>query len=227
MTPDEVGAALVAVVDGAEASVSDGGQWARATVDVPAAAWPAALTGARDTLSCDFFDWLAAVDEEAEGYSVVAHVWSTAAVRAAGAHPDRARRRRRSPRSSRCTRAPPGTSARPTRCSASTSRGTRTSYRCCCRRSSRGIRCARTCARLPGGQALAGSEGTGGVARRGHGEAPADAPARCAGARRVGPAPARWRADGRAAGAPPGSGASAARAGVGACKGTLLSPGAV
>ena len=78
MTPDEVGAALVAVVDGAQASVSEGGEWARATVDVPATAWPTALIGARDALGCDFFDWLAAVDEEGEGYSVVAHVWSTA-----------------------------------------------------------------------------------------------------------------------------------------------------
>ena len=79
MTPDEIGAALVdAVGEDAQASVSGGDRWARATVDVPAPAWTAALTRARDDLGCDFFDWLAAVDEEAEGYSVVAHVWSTA-----------------------------------------------------------------------------------------------------------------------------------------------------
>jgi NADH-quinone oxidoreductase subunit C len=77
MTPDEVGAALVTALGQGEASVSDGDTWARATVDVPAPAWTSALTRARDDLGCDFFDWLSAVDEEDQGYSVVAHVWST------------------------------------------------------------------------------------------------------------------------------------------------------
>lgn len=79
MTPEEVGTRLVeALGEGATASVSGGGQYARATVDVPAASWRGAATAARDVLGCDFFDWLSAVDEGAEGFDVVAHVWSTA-----------------------------------------------------------------------------------------------------------------------------------------------------
>ena len=81
MTPEEVGSRFVALLgDRAEATVSGGGAWARATVDVPADAWPEALRAARDDteLGCDFFDWLSAVDELAEGFSLVAHVWSTA-----------------------------------------------------------------------------------------------------------------------------------------------------
>jgi NADH-quinone oxidoreductase subunit C len=77
MTPEEVGAALVAAVGG-ETSISGGGLWARATVDVPPKFWVGALTAARDELRCDFFDWLSAVDELDEGYAIVAHVWSTA-----------------------------------------------------------------------------------------------------------------------------------------------------
>lgn len=77
--PGEVGAALVAALPGIEASasVSGGDAWARATVDVPADAWVTGLTAARDVLSCDFFDWLSAVDELDAGFDVVAHLWST------------------------------------------------------------------------------------------------------------------------------------------------------
>ena len=83
MTPDEVGAALVAALrtvsdSDAQVSVSGGDRWARATVDVAPSSWVDALTAARDQLGCDFFDWLSAVDELAQGYSVVAHLWSTA-----------------------------------------------------------------------------------------------------------------------------------------------------
>jgi len=59
------------------AGVSGGGRFARATVDVPAGAWVAALRTARDAVGCDFFDWLSAVDELDQGYQVVAHVWSS------------------------------------------------------------------------------------------------------------------------------------------------------
>ena len=76
-TAADVGASLAAQVGGI-AGVSGGGRWARATVDVPPAAWAPAVTGARDSLGCDFFDWLSAVDEAEQGYRVVAHVWSTA-----------------------------------------------------------------------------------------------------------------------------------------------------
>lgn len=48
------------------------------TVDVPVPAWTAALAHARDALGCGFFDWLTAVDELDEGFSIVAHVYSLA-----------------------------------------------------------------------------------------------------------------------------------------------------
>ncbi len=51
------------------------------TVDVPADEWLAAVTAARDHLGCNFFDFLSAVDNEPEGFTVVAHV---AARRAGG-----------------------------------------------------------------------------------------------------------------------------------------------
>lgn len=94
MPPAELGAALIAALGespagestaeggpaggGTAVSVSGGGRWARATVDVPPAQWIDALTAARDGLGCDFFDWLSAVDQLDEGYAVVAHLWSTA-----------------------------------------------------------------------------------------------------------------------------------------------------
>jgi NADH-quinone oxidoreductase subunit C len=77
MTPAEVGAVLTEELGEGVASVSGGDRWARATVDVPASRWHDALAFARAHLGCDFFDWLSAVDEEAQGYVVVAHVWST------------------------------------------------------------------------------------------------------------------------------------------------------
>lgn len=46
------------------------------TVDVPAARWVQAVGAARDLLGCRYFDWLSAVDELADGYSVVCHLWS-------------------------------------------------------------------------------------------------------------------------------------------------------
>ncbi len=73
MSPEEVGDRL-----GGTASVSGGGGWARTTVDVPVEGWPAAIRAARDDLGYDFFDWLAGVDELAEGFAVVVHLWSTA-----------------------------------------------------------------------------------------------------------------------------------------------------
>jgi NADH-quinone oxidoreductase subunit C len=81
MTPEEVGARLGGLVAGAEPSRSGGEEFARATVDVPPPAWPPALRAARDDpeLAMDFFDWLTAVDEQADGFRVVAHLWSTRA----------------------------------------------------------------------------------------------------------------------------------------------------
>src|SRR5690242_17724513 len=84
MTPEEVGARLVGLLGGADdavtASVSGGASWARATVDVPAARWREALLAARDD-GFDFFDWLSAVDEMADGFRIVVHLWSTSARR--------------------------------------------------------------------------------------------------------------------------------------------------
>jgi NADH-quinone oxidoreductase subunit C len=78
MTPEQVGARVTELVGGT-AEISGGGQWARATVDVPGEAWVAALRAVRDDveLAMDFFDWLSAVDELAEGFTIVAHVWSS------------------------------------------------------------------------------------------------------------------------------------------------------
>ncbi|MFB8055464.1 NADH-quinone oxidoreductase subunit C [Kitasatospora purpeofusca] len=67
----------------AEQYAASVGEWATGaeaygliTVDVPAEHWIEALTAARDTLGLTFFDWLSAVDELAEGFSVVAHLAS-------------------------------------------------------------------------------------------------------------------------------------------------------
>ena len=77
MTPEEVGARLAELLGaGAEASVSGGGEHARATVDVPADGWSEAVRVARDELDSGYIDWLSAVDELEEGFAVVAHLWS-------------------------------------------------------------------------------------------------------------------------------------------------------
>jgi NADH-quinone oxidoreductase subunit C len=84
MTPEEVGERMVASLadhpDPPVADVSGGGPGhARAVVDVPPGRWREAVAAARDpgVLDCDFFDWLSAVDELDEGFTVVAHLWST------------------------------------------------------------------------------------------------------------------------------------------------------
>ena len=78
MTPEEVGQRLVALLAPVEVttSVSGGQGYARATVDVPPASWRDAVRAARDD-GFDFFDWLSAVDELADGFDVVVHLWST------------------------------------------------------------------------------------------------------------------------------------------------------
>jgi NADH-quinone oxidoreductase subunit C len=48
------------------------------TADVPPGRWLEALTFARDELGCDFFDWLSAVDELADGFAVLVHLYSLA-----------------------------------------------------------------------------------------------------------------------------------------------------
>lgn len=80
MVPEDLGGRLAALIGGGVATVSDGGAYARATVDVPLAAWRRAILAARDDpeIACGFFDWLSAVDELSGGFTVLAHLWSTA-----------------------------------------------------------------------------------------------------------------------------------------------------
>ena len=82
MTPDEVARRLAAILDDAEVSVaaSDGGVFARATVDVPPRLWVDAVRTARDDgeLDCGYFDFLSAVDELPDGFTIVIHLWSVA-----------------------------------------------------------------------------------------------------------------------------------------------------
>ncbi|MHB9759463.1 NADH-quinone oxidoreductase subunit C [Streptomyces sp. BYX5S] len=61
---------------GAEATVEEA--YDLLTVDVPAAEWITALTTARTTLECTYFDWLSAVDEPESGFRVCAHVAAVA-----------------------------------------------------------------------------------------------------------------------------------------------------
>jgi NADH-quinone oxidoreductase subunit C len=83
VTPEDIGARLAALIgDEAQVTISGGGPgFQRVTIDVPPGCWPDAVRAARDDadLACDFFDWLSAVDEEADGFAIVAHLWSTAA----------------------------------------------------------------------------------------------------------------------------------------------------
>ncbi|MCU7824199.1 NADH-quinone oxidoreductase subunit C [Kitasatospora sp. DSM 101779] len=65
----------------AERTAAAIGPWATAaeaygllTVDVPAEHWIEALTAARDGLGLSYFDWLSAVDELTEGFSVSVHL---------------------------------------------------------------------------------------------------------------------------------------------------------
>jgi len=61
-----------ALAERAGGTASEGfGPW---TVDVPPDAWVDALTAARDELGLRFFDWLSAVDELEDGFSVVCHL---------------------------------------------------------------------------------------------------------------------------------------------------------
>jgi NADH-quinone oxidoreductase subunit C len=89
MTTEELGRRAVELLgDGCEATLSGGGRWARATVDVPPERWVDAVRTVRDRLGCGFFDWLSAVDEQGapagpdgplDGFRIVAHLWSVPA----------------------------------------------------------------------------------------------------------------------------------------------------
>jgi NADH-quinone oxidoreductase subunit C len=81
MTPEEVSERALAALASADvtgtAGISGGDGHARATLDVPAEAWHAAVLTVRDRLGLDFFDWLSAVDELDEGFTIVTHLWNT------------------------------------------------------------------------------------------------------------------------------------------------------
>ncbi|BEP12524.1 hypothetical protein acdb102_08350 [Acidothermaceae bacterium B102] len=75
MTPDEVGARLVELLgDDVTAEVTFGA----VTVDVPADRWIEAVSVAAsdEQVAADYFDWLSAVDELTDGFSVLVHLWS-------------------------------------------------------------------------------------------------------------------------------------------------------
>jgi NADH-quinone oxidoreductase subunit C len=74
VTPAEIGARLVELVEGASYAETFG----EVTIDVPALVWVDAALAARDDpeLRLSYFDWLSAVDQEADGYDVVLHVYS-------------------------------------------------------------------------------------------------------------------------------------------------------
>lgn len=82
MTPEEVSERTLAALSSAgvagSAGISGGDGYARATVDVPLETWHAAVLAVRDQLGLNFFDWLSAVDELDEGFTVVVHLWNTA-----------------------------------------------------------------------------------------------------------------------------------------------------
>jgi NADH-quinone oxidoreductase subunit C len=73
MTPEELAESMERF--DATASIDHG----QLCVDVSAQQWIAALTHARDTLGCTYFDWLSGVDDldqDPPGISIVAHVYS-------------------------------------------------------------------------------------------------------------------------------------------------------
>jgi NADH-quinone oxidoreductase subunit C len=74
MTPEELAAAFVQRF-GEEAARPEEAH-GQLTVGVPVGSWVEAVAFARDELGCTFFDWLTAVDELADGFAVVTHLWS-------------------------------------------------------------------------------------------------------------------------------------------------------
>jgi NADH-quinone oxidoreductase subunit C len=76
VTPDEIGALFVAGYGGGSSGATYTEENGECIVTVPATGWVAAVEVAADVLSCTFFDWLTAVDELEEGFSVWVHLWS-------------------------------------------------------------------------------------------------------------------------------------------------------
>ncbi|GAA5008165.1 NADH-quinone oxidoreductase subunit C [Actinopolymorpha pittospori] len=78
--PAEVRAGLASALD-AEVGLDEG--FGPPTLDVPPDRWVDALTALRDVAGCTYFDWLSAVDELDQGFSVVCHVAALRGPRAA------------------------------------------------------------------------------------------------------------------------------------------------
>lgn len=80
MTPAEILAEAAHRLPGARCAVETGVAGAATaetvTLDVPRQDWLTALAFARDVAGCDFFDWLTAVDEQDQGFTVLAHLFS-------------------------------------------------------------------------------------------------------------------------------------------------------
>ena len=76
MTPGEVLAEAARRLPAARCVIETGVDAVETvTMDVPRRDWLAALAFGRDG-GCDFFDWLTAVDEQDDGFAVVAHLYS-------------------------------------------------------------------------------------------------------------------------------------------------------
>jgi NADH-quinone oxidoreductase subunit C len=73
VTPDDLAVAIQERF-GADAATEE--SFGTLTLSVSAELWVEAVTFARDELHCDFFDWLTGVDELADGFAVLAHVYS-------------------------------------------------------------------------------------------------------------------------------------------------------
>lgn len=75
VTPEELAAEATAAMAAAGVEAEASTTFGEVTVDVPAGSWVAALTAVRDRLGMAFFDWLTAVDQLADGFDVVCHVY--------------------------------------------------------------------------------------------------------------------------------------------------------
>lgn len=75
MTPEEIAARVAAGLPAATGCEPD---HLGSLLHVRPEHWLPALSFARDTLDCDFFDWLTAVDERDDGFAVVMHLYSLA-----------------------------------------------------------------------------------------------------------------------------------------------------
>jgi NADH-quinone oxidoreductase subunit C len=75
MTPQLVEQAFLEL----DSEVATSSAYGIPTVDVPVVRWLDALRLARDELGFEYFDWLSAVDELDEGFSIVVHLWSPSA----------------------------------------------------------------------------------------------------------------------------------------------------